>query len=286
MTRTPFVTDAALDRTPFGARRPRGLLARLIGVTRACPPTWSGRRRAFLLRSVALRVLKGRPLDVEALGARMRLYPANNVCEKRILFTPQFFDPRELALLRSRVTDEFVFLDVGANVGGYALALAARAGPRARILAIEPQPEIHDRLIYNIRQNPFGTIKALDCAVADREGDVTLFLDPRNRGRASMRVVALDGPAAQTIVPAKRLATIIGEEGYRRVDALKLDVAGAEDLVLETFFAEAPRTVWPRLLLMDGAGGRWEASLAPMLAARGYREILKTRGNVAYELDA
>ena len=57
-------------------------------------------------------LIHGKPLDVESLGARMRLYPYNNVCEKRILFTPQYFDPDERAFLQSRITPDFVFIDI------------------------------------------------------------------------------------------------------------------------------------------------------------------------------
>ena len=83
----------------------------------------------------------------------------------------------------------FTFVDVGANIGGYSLFVAAHAGPRPRILAVEPQPDVFDRLTYNIRQNPFGTVKAVACAVADKAGEVTLFLDARNRGESSVKIV-------------------------------------------------------------------------------------------------
>ena len=49
------------------------------------------------MRGLAMRGLRGRPVDVVSLGARMRLYPHNNNAEKRLLFTPQYFDPRERA---------------------------------------------------------------------------------------------------------------------------------------------------------------------------------------------
>ena len=107
---------------------------------------------------MAIKTLGGRPIDIESVGAKMRLYPYNNVAEKRLLFTPQYFDQAERDLIRSRVRPGFVFLDIGANIGGYSLAVAAFAGPNARILAFEPQPEIFQRLNYNIEQNPFGTI--------------------------------------------------------------------------------------------------------------------------------
>ncbi len=103
--------------------------------TRAAGPGWLSRRMAFVLRRAAIASLSRQPVDVEALGARMRLHPYGNVCEKRILFTPQFFDPDELSYIRRRMEAKraaagpgFVFLDIGANIGGYSLFVAAHAG--------------------------------------------------------------------------------------------------------------------------------------------------------------
>ena len=213
----------------------------------------------------------------------MRLYPYNNVCEKRILFTPQYFEAAERALIASRIHADFRFIDVGSNVGGYALFVAAQAGPRARILAIEPQPEMFERLVYNIRQNAFVTIKALNCALADRDGEVTLFVDPRNRGETSMRIIYGHG-GGDLRAPAKSLETVLREEQLDRVDAMKLDVQGAEDVILEPFLRVAPREQWPRLLLIEFLRHRSTSNLPQALRAAGYREVLRTRANIAYEL--
>ncbi len=51
--------------------------------------------------------------------------------------------------------------------------MAAAAGPGARVLAVEPQPDIFDKLTYNIAQKPFGSVKAVACAVADKAGEMT-----------------------------------------------------------------------------------------------------------------
>lgn len=277
-------TPIANDLAAFGRYAPRGWVAGILAATRRCSAGWAGKRRAFFLRGLAVRSLAGEPLDVEALGARMRLYPYHNVCEKRILFTPQYFDPAERALLAARIRPGFVFLDIGANIGGYTLFAAALAGPRARILAIEPQPEIFERLVYNIRQNPFSNVKALNCAVADRDGEITLFVTPRNRGETSMRIVNSDAGGVEMRAPAQTLASIVANEGLERIDAMKLDVEGAEDLILEPYFKSAPRGLWPALLLMEFSHGRWAADLPRILADCGYREVLRTRQNVAYEL--
>ena len=272
------------DLSPFGQYTPGAWIKRLLEVTRACSKGWAGKRKAFFLRGLAVRSLGGKPLDVESMGARMRLYPYNNVCEKRILFTPQYFDEDERNLIRSRIKSDFVFIDIGANIGGYTLFVAANAGPSARLLAIEPQPEIFERLIYNIRQNPFPSVKALNCAVADRDAEITLFVAAKNRGETSMRIVNSDGENQQLRVPGKTLKTIVEDEGYTRIDAIKLDVEGAEDLILEPFFREAPEHLRPKLLLMEYSHERRAGDLDAVLQKLGYREVLRTRTNVAYEL--
>jgi FkbM family methyltransferase len=269
------------DLSPFGRHAPVGLAGAILEMTRACPASWAGARRAFFLRSLAVQLLSGRPLDVEALGARMRLYPSNNTCEKRLLFTPHYFDPAERALLMNVASEDLHFVDIGASAGPYALFMAGLSGARAQILAIEPNPVIFERLVYNIRQNPFATVKALDCAVADREGEITLFLDAQNQGRTSVRISDAQGGSLK--VHARTLKAILLSEAYERIDALKIDVSGAEDVILEPFFREAAPQLWPRLILCARANAGWSVDLERMMPAYGYREVLRSRENIGWQ---
>ena len=243
---------------------------------------WPARRATALLRALGMRALKGQPVDIESFGARMRLYPHDNLCEKRLLFSPQHFDARELSFLASRMKPDIVFIDVGANVGGYCLFVAAQSGPRARILAIEPQPDIHARLVFNIRQNAFATIKTLECALADHDGEAALFIDGANRGESSMRVLPrVDG--GKIVVRADTLAHVVAAEGFTHIDALKLDCEGAEDLILEPFLRVAPRAVWPNIIIVERNPQRWCVDLFGLIRAYGYREVLRTAQNIAFE---
>jgi len=270
------------EHTPFGAFAPSSLARAAIELTRAMPDSWLGRRLAFALRQCVVSAMRGRPVDFEAFGARMRFFPYDNICEKRLLFTPQYFDPRERAILVDRLTPGFRFIDIGANVGAYSLFVAALAGSRARILAVEPQPDIFERLAANMRLNPFGTIKAVQCGVADKSGDFTLFLDIRNRGESSMRAVRSANGLAMR-VPATTLMQLVTDERFDRIDAIKLDVEGAEDLILEPFFGAAPESLWPALVIMEDGVGRWNTDMEPFLKERGYRQLLRTHVNYVFE---
>lgn len=270
------------EAQPFGSFAPQGLIARIIRWTRRAPDSFLGRKLAYALRRIGLRSLDGRPVDIEALGAQMRLYPDGNVCEKRVLFTPQYFDPVERDLLASRVREGFRFIDIGANIGAYSLFVAAKAGPGARILAVEPQPEVFSRLTFNIAQNPFGTIKAVACALADKPGELTLFIDPANRGESSVRI--LRSSTGSTVrVPATTLLALVESEGYDRLDAIKLDVEGAEDLILEPFLRDAPEALWPELVVIEDSRLRWQSDLTQLLTRCGYELLVQTRMNLIFE---
>ena len=272
----------SLEQTPFGTFAPNSLARAAIGLTRAMPDSWLGRRFAFAVRQCVVTAMRGKPIDFEAFGAKMRLFPYDNICEKRLLFTPQYFDPRERAILVKHIRPGFRFIDIGANVGAYSLFVAALAGAQARILAVEPQPDIFERLAANMRLNPFGTIKAVQCAVADKPGDFTLFLDTKNRGESSMR--ALRSPNGLSIkMPATTLLHLVEDEKFDRIDAIKLDVEGAEDLILEPFFGSAPKSLWPDLVIMEDGVGRWHTDMEPFLEERGYRQLLRTHVNYVFE---
>ncbi len=278
--------DSVVESAPFGHFAPSGFCALALRVTRRCSVGWFGKRTAFFLRGVAMRSLRGRPVDIVSLGARMRLYPASQRLGKAaVVHAAIFRRAGTRAVWRERLKGDFVFLDVGASVGGYALFAAGLGGPRARILAVEPLPELFERLAYNIRQSDFANVKAVSCALADIDGEITLFVNTSNQGETSVRIVSAEARVEQMRVRAKKLLTLVREEGYAKIDAIKLDIEGAEDLVLDPFLSEAPPALWPRLIIMEFSLLRVGAQLEERLRALGYREILRTVENVAYELD-
>jgi FkbM family methyltransferase len=280
---TPANFDAANDGPPFGTHAPNAFQGLILRATRALPDTRFKRRVAFALRRLVAAPLS-HPLDVEVFGRRMRLAPFNNVAEKRILFTPQYFDAEERAFLATRAGDGFVFLDIGANIGGYALFVAGLGLKDAQVIAIEPQPELFGRLVYNISLNRDRPVKAIACALADKDGEMTLFLDAGNMGQSSLKMVGWEAERGESVqVPTKTLLTLAREEGLERIDAIKIDIEGAEDLVLVPFFRDAPQSLWPQAIVMENDRGRWRVDCVQLCLDNGYRLVLKTRNNVILE---
>ncbi len=261
---------------PWGAYAPTGLRARLIAACGAFGDNWAGRRLAFALRRFARGGLEG-PVDVERYGVRLRLAPRGNLNEARMLFTPQYFDPVERTALEARIKPGWRFIDIGANVGAYALFVAHRAGPDAKVLAVEPHPEMLRRLEVNVGFNPQAPVTVVQAAVSGADGTVRLTMDARNAGRSR-----LDGGGEADAVVEVAATTLLGlvrAQGLDRVDGLKIDIEGGEPDALLPFFRDAPRSLWPGLLILERGEGQWDRPLVAPLMALGYRVAASSRMN-------
>jgi FkbM family methyltransferase len=278
-----------VDPSAYGERAPGALDRATLMLTRSMPNNWLGRRLAILLRRIVTSRLGRGALDTQLWGMRLRLYALGNGCEKNALFTPQMFDVMERDVLAAAVARNpsapFTFVDIGANVGLYSLFVAARAGRRARILAIEPQPGILDRLRFNLAANPDVAVTVLPIAVADRDGEIVLVLDASDSGGTYVEkpVAPRAGGGAGTVrVPCRTLLALAREAGLTGIDALKIDVEGAEDLVLVPFLRDAPRALWPQLILIEDTRGLWQTDVFALLKQHGYTVAARNRQNVAY----
>jgi FkbM family methyltransferase len=278
---------AAFDSSPWGAHLPAAYDRAVLALTRSMPANWLGQRLAILFRRLVMRRLGEGCLDTTLWGMRLRLYPRRNGCEKNALFTPQMYDTMERRVLAEAVKQKhnggFTFVDIGANVGLYSLYLASCGD--VRTLAIEPQPGILERLRFHLATNPSAKVDVLPIALSDRAGEAVLVINESDSG--GTHIDKQDGrqdPGERIAVPSKPLIVALAAAGIETVDALKIDVEGAEDIVLAPFLRDAPRSLLPRLILIEDTRGFWSLDLFALLAGRGYTVQERSRQNVALRL--
>ena len=107
--------------------------------------------------------------------------------------------------------------DVGANVGGLALPLAAHG---MQILAVEASPRNFIALATSVRENRFNNVLPINMAVYDAPGLVDL-----SGSSAWATISQMDKSAS---VAADTLAGILDIYGFADSDLIKLDIEGAE----------------------------------------------------------
>jgi amino acid adenylation domain-containing protein/FkbM family methyltransferase len=166
---------------------------------------------------------------------------------------------------RSTLPPDSVVLDVGANIGLFALCTLAMGG-NPRIYAFEPNPDLFRILQRNL--GPHSRCTALDVGLSDEDSEkrftaydqssllsgfrVNEELDRRILAASTYSINEELADLARSLEseqlsgrfidrPVKRLSTVIRELGLERIDLLKIDVERSEHDVL----AGIDKENWP-----------------------------------------
>jgi FkbM family methyltransferase len=145
------------------------------------------------------------------------------------IFLDGYYERGLVEWLKKELRPDDVFWDVGANIGAMTLV----ASPRCRtVVAFEPEPRTLAHLRLNIAANKLSNIVVVDAALSNQDGSVALCPGPEsNTGMNSICRTSSD--RAPVSVRASRADTLIEVDGIPRSHVMKIDVEGAEELVLQ-----------------------------------------------------
>jgi FkbM family methyltransferase len=261
------VQSGMLD-TAFGSHQPNFLQSLLIGLSRR---TFLHRGK-FRHRMTNLIAVLGRPLDITRNGCAYRIEGTNNLIEYGLLLFPDY-NGDELRFLNAGLGPNTVALDIGSNVGLYSLPLAKAAG---RAVAIDANPSMIDRLGYNARSSGIENLDIVHAAVGERDGMANLHI--RKDDVAIINVVE----DAEGTIPIRRLDSILADLGITRVDVLKIDVEGFEDVVLAPFLMAAKGDMIPKRIVIERAAAGDYPACTAAFEKLGYQLTGRTRSNSLY----
>ncbi len=250
-TRYPAVQTMA--RLPFrvGRRVVRELRHRLGAAQRK---RW--KRSALLPLRNAL--LRDKPITVGIDGVSVRLAPRGATAAD--LWSGLRFERCELEFILAVLEPGMTFFDVGANAGLFALAAAKKMG-QGTVYAFEPCQWTYQLLEQNRRLNGVNNVAAVRTALGDCVGEAVLQLNVA--GKDGLNTLGRSThPDSQVVgrerVPITTLDIFVEANAIPRVDAMKVDVEGAE------------------LLLFRGAKNLLGRKDAPLILYEGYG--FNTRG--------
>jgi FkbM family methyltransferase len=138
-------------------------------------------------------------------------------------------------------------------------------------IAVEPHPVALERLRCNLALNDPNNVPIEPVALGDHAGEARLNANRRNIGSSS---IVFEEGAPNTNLIDERDETLLGlcqKHEVQLIDAVKLDVEGAEDFILFPFSETAPQGLWPRLLLIENSEDTWKQDIRTLLREKGYR---------------
>ena len=181
------------------------------------------------------------------------------------------YETYQLDLFRSIVQKGMTVLDIGANVGLYTVIAAKLVGERGVVASFEPEGQNFEILQKNISDNGFKNIRPARMAIADKEGEVTLYLSEGNKGKHSL--FKPSDTEGEQVVGTIRMDDWLERNNIGKVDVIKIDIQGAEPLA----FAGMQKTLSMRpVLLMEydpksiRESGHEPIEMLEMLLSQGY----------------
>jgi FkbM family methyltransferase len=174
-------------------------------------------------------------------------------------------------LMSDLVKEGMTILDIGANEGYYSLLFARLMRDNGRVLAFEPDPSNSRLLRRNIEANGYQCIELHEYALSDGEGETTFY---PGGGVGSLvhtttPLAYFASPSQPVTVRTRTLDNVLREANIKNVDLMKIDVEGADLLVLKG----AKRTLETtnvRILMDVDVSGDERTELFDLLHSSGF----------------
>ena len=225
-------------------------------------------------RATAIRYLSwnlGRRLlgDVEylvPLANQVQLAISNHENYATLVYTQRLWDFQEMSFLLHFLREDDLFVDIGANVGGYTVLASAITG--AESLAIEPIPATFQKLRRNVRLNGIeARVNCRNVGVGAEHGELKF-----TRALGGLNHVALAHEPDTISVPVETLDALLAGRAPAMV---KMDVEGYETNVLRGAGQTIARPELKALVMeLNGAGTRYgfaDDDIHKLIVAQGYR---------------
>lgn len=198
------------------------------------------------------------------------------------------WEPLLTAFLRRRLGPGRVFVDVGANLGWFALDASTIVGPSGGVVAIEAAPDLVSHLTSQISANRLTNVRVINHAIGARAGWVRILPGPSTHTGLT-RVAEVDSPNFDDVA-ARTLPEVLRPSELQRCRAIKIDVEGYEfdvikglvtilplippdaELIVEVAPSRAPHITAPEeLFSVLGDYGFWPYELPNTYTVRAYR---------------
>ena len=180
-------------------------------------------------------------------------------------------------MLQSILKPGMTVLDIGANIGYYAIMESIAVGSSGKVVAIEPVSSNIKMLKRNIRLNSIKNIDVVHGAISTHTGKREMFMS----NHSNLHTFHSEGSAANYLNPTPvnvstfTLTDVINNK--TRPDLLRMDVEGHEVEILRQLGDLADnRNLWPSVI--------FETHLTRYTKDNDFIPVLKNLFNIGYDV--
>ncbi len=162
----------------------------------------------------------------EILGHKMYLDPTDSLN----LSIDGIFGEFDTSLVQSKINENDIVVDLGANIGYYTLLSARKIGENGKVFSFEPEPTNFELLKKNIQINNYKNVILEQKAVSDKPSKEQLFLSDKMEEHSFNKI---QSKGTSITVDCIALDDYFGSRNLiDKINFIKIDVEGAEPRAL------------------------------------------------------
>jgi len=205
------------------------------------------------------------------LGHKIAVFPRDPGISKELALY-KVHEPLATKLLMETLKPGMNAVDIGGNIGYYAMLEARLVGPAGKVIAIEPMPENSEQLCNNITNNGYQNIRVHKVAIGDRDGTALMYITQKSNWHSLYPPASSKG---EMKVPVSTLDSLLMPYELASVDLVRMDLEGYEVVVIEGM----KRT-------LEKYGPRLLVELHPLLVGpSSIEKYLHTLENMGYAIE-
>jgi len=178
------------------------------------------------------------------LGSEMAVLPKDPGISRELALY-KIHEPLATHLLMKTLEPGMNVVDIGGNIGYYAMLEARMVGVTGQVIAIEPMPKNSEQLCNNVRNNGYRQIQIYKMAIGDRNGTASMYVSGKSNWHSLRRNPSTVG---EIQVPVSTLDSLLSSLDLASVDLVRMDLEGYEVVVINGML-QAIEKYSPRLLV-------------------------------------
>ena len=205
------------------------------------------------------------------MGHQIAVFPRDPGISRELALY-KVHEPLATKLLMEVLKPGMNAVDIGGNIGYYAMLEARLVGPEGKVIAIEPMPENSEQLCQNVKNNGYKNIDIHKLAIGDRDGTALMYITGKSNWHSLHPPVSAKG---EMKVPVSTLDSLVMPYNLASVDLVRMDLEGYEIVVIEGM----KRT-------LEKYGPRLLVELHPLLVGTpSIEKYLRTLENLGYGIE-
>lgn len=165
---------------------------------------------------------------IQVNGYQLKIIPSDpGISSELSVF--HVHEPLTTNLIKNEIKNGMTCLDIGSNIGYYAILESNLVGQKGKVIAIEPNPSNYEYLQKNLEIQQTNNTESYNFAASDKDGTIRfLIYETSNECMTIPDGEEPKYPGKVIVVPTKQIDTFVDELNLHSVDFLRMDVEGFE----------------------------------------------------------